>query len=848
MPSEITSAGLLVYIPDDNPTLPVASIDQQNVTDSQVLAFLSSGSGSSGSDPTAVGSASSDGVAATASISHSSFSSAAVYQDSEYVSADAYSYGSYNGSYDIFDNLLDAFGFNSPDGNGYDVNPALIAQEQTSFILAYNLPKAISDINNGRVSPIDQVTVYERSGNNIDFGVTVSLTSSVTLTQWVGIVGYVDYYAGYSNNDLSAPVGLTVPGGGGLEMNLAQLYNYLQRSQTSLYNGDATQAVNNFFVNELGRGATSGDSAGWSPNLYNTGSDILLRQTLAYAQEAANRVSASWQNTLNRSIDGTTLQAVQDNLFVGGYTQASWLSYLAYTPEASADLNAAFQNILSRPLDSTGLGNAQANLANGTLTQAGWLNIVAYSTEAASDITSLYQNLLGRPVDAGSLPNIQSYLSAGGTMAAEMAAVAYSPEAGIAMGNVWAGETGVWIDAGNLSYWQQQFASGQTLSTLESALAYSYAPTIVAMNSVWVGETGVPIDPGNQSFWQQQFASGNNIPGLMGALAYGYGPTITAINNVYENVLGRPIDSASLPGTQANFASGETLQGLQSGAAYSQEAQNDISALNQILSGAAIDAGTQSSLQNMLANGANVGGVAQADIASASTYAVLQHEIAQAEGSDYNVSDTIQYQQALQSATAAAPITWSSIVSSIGAGALSFIQTLNPISEAEAATRHPTLTRAQAETLLTNPQIQAALAMIQDAEGGQPNETFGHVAIANQDSFPTGYGANTASGAYAIVLKSWGDYGRFLDGSTSNSFSATADFSLHTQQLVALEMMSYNNAIPDILSGNMTAAISELAGSNGQLWAALPGGTATRVTVDHAISVFTANGGVVSHQ
>ncbi len=176
--------------------------------------------------------------------------------------------------------------------------------------------------------------------------------ANAILQQWGNIVAFIDSQAYLTVGDLSAPVGLLVPGGAGLEMDLAQLLNYLTRSEGSLYPGDINQGINNLFNNELGRPASSTDYSNWVNVLYDTGSDMGLREDLATSPEAESDLNTSFENILSRPIDSDNLAGAQAGLDTGFFTQASFRSYLSTTQEAADDLNINFQNILGRPIDT----------------------------------------------------------------------------------------------------------------------------------------------------------------------------------------------------------------------------------------------------------------------------------------------------------------------------------------------------------------------------------------------------------------------------------------------------------------------------------------------------------------
>ncbi len=400
------------------------------------------------------------------------------------ITESAYSYGSYTGSYDIFGNILDDYGFQGASGGTYTVSPNAVAAEQSAFILSQSLPAAIGDINSGRVSPIDTVTVYEREGPNLFLGVTTGNAAN-TLSQWSGIVGFITSQAGTAGGDLTTPVGMYVPGGAGLEMDLQQLYNYLQRSQSSLYPGDIDTNINSYANNELWRPADGTNISDWYGALYNTGSDISLRQTFAYSQEAQDRLNLSFQNALNRPIDGGNLGAGQEGLFTGYFTQASFLGYLATTPEAINDLSVSFQNTLNRPIDSGDLSAGEQGLATQYFTQQSWLSYLAYTAEAAAKLSDAFQSILNRPIDAGNLAGGQAGLADGYfTQATWRTYLAQTPEAAADVNQALLDIVLHPDDSAGQAYFENELASGESMNEVRQEIAISGQAETIDSNLV----------------------------------------------------------------------------------------------------------------------------------------------------------------------------------------------------------------------------------------------------------------------------------------------------------------------------------------------------------------------------
>jgi hypothetical protein len=324
------------------------------------------------------------------------------------VSASSYSNGSYTGAYDVFGATVDAGGIEGGSASdGYQISASTMAAIESEFVASQALPSVVGDINNGRVSPSDNLIIVEDEGSNINASFAAG-TASVLLAQWSAIVSVVDYQASVSNGDLTiVPVSLLIPGGAGLEMNLAQLYNYLVRTSTSLYPGDINQSINNFFMNELGRAALSTDLSGWNGILYNTGSDLGLRQTLAYSNEASSNISSIYQALLGRLVDSPSLVTFQNELATGLTTIAAIRVSVAYSTEAASLISALYVADIGAAPSGEQLASWQAAFANNTGNISSLLN--GLGDAAATAIYDWYVNDIGIPPTNAQL---QSWIAA----------------------------------------------------------------------------------------------------------------------------------------------------------------------------------------------------------------------------------------------------------------------------------------------------------------------------------------------------------------------------------------------------------------------------------------------------
>ena len=125
------------------------------------------------------------------------------------------------------------------------------------------------------------------------------------------------------------------------------------------------------------------------------------------------------------------------------------------------------------------------------------------------------------------------------------------------------------------------------------------------------------------------------------------------------------------------------------------------------------------------------------------------------------------------------------------------------------------------EAALVNKNVKAFLAAIAWAEGGDYDFMFGAVKGKRDDpwrfkDFSThpgfGYkGKSSASGRYQIVKGTWKEKGRLM---------GLEDFSPHTQDLMAVELLRSARALEAVIAGDLVAALFRAS----LTWAALPQG------------------------
>lgn len=131
--------------------------------------------------------------------------------------------------------------------------------------------------------------------------------------------------------------------------------------------------------------------------------------------------------------------------------------------------------------------------------------------------------------------------------------------------------------------------------------------------------------------------------------------------------------------------------------------------------------------------------------------------------------------------------------------------------------------RAENEEYLKDTNVKAFLAAIAKAEGGDYHAKYGYGwakgfqtgkwTFTDESTHPgAGFGGSTtASGLYQITIATWREYGGKME---------LTDFSPHTQDLIAVDMLRTLGVIDKIKAGDIPAAMPKAA----TRWAALPEG------------------------
>lgn len=144
-------------------------------------------------------------------------------------------------------------------------------------------------------------------------------------------------------------------------------------------------------------------------------------------------------------------------------------------------------------------------------------------------------------------------------------------------------------------------------------------------------------------------------------------------------------------------------------------------------------------------------------------------------------------------------------------------------------------------TVLDNANVRAFLAVIRSGEGTAGPDgyrtLFGGATFDSLDDHPRlkirkGSYTSTAAGAYQALESTWDETARIM---------GLPDFSEQSQDLFAVGRITARGALPDVIAGRFTQAISK----TNKEWASLPGspyGQPTK-TMAQAKAIYTANGG-----
>lgn len=144
------------------------------------------------------------------------------------------------------------------------------------------------------------------------------------------------------------------------------------------------------------------------------------------------------------------------------------------------------------------------------------------------------------------------------------------------------------------------------------------------------------------------------------------------------------------------------------------------------------------------------------------------------------------------------------------------------------------MSQKQLEQYLNNPNVQAFLGLIRDAEGtskgADPYRVYGGSANKQMDSLASpnfkkwGFtqtdgkkNTSSASGAYQFLERTWNNLAKE---------HGLKDFSPHSQDLGAVALLKQNGALQHILDGDFGKAVQK----SNKTWASLPGSPYTQHT------------------
>lgn len=136
----------------------------------------------------------------------------------------------------------------------------------------------------------------------------------------------------------------------------------------------------------------------------------------------------------------------------------------------------------------------------------------------------------------------------------------------------------------------------------------------------------------------------------------------------------------------------------------------------------------------------------------------------------------------------------------------------------------------------TSPNMAAFMMMIRWGEGTDGPDGYNMLAggktFTDMSQHPNILNPeldSTAAGAFQFIYSTWQALGE-------------PDFSQASQDAGFIKKADQLGALGDILNGNITDAINELAGT----WASLPGGVQQRHTMQECLDYYTSQGGTLN--
>lgn len=537
--------------------------------------------------------------------------------------------------------------------------------------------------------------------------------------------------------------------------------------QAALANSPAVgTAMNTLWLNEVGSPIDSASKTYFVGQFAGGNYGIAdLQAWLATTSAAVTAVTNLFQQNLGRPPSASELAATQANLASGFTTLAALRTAAAYLAEARNAMTATYNAALGRNPTEAELQGGSANLASGFSTQASLKFNAAYSAEAQDDITATYNAALGRNPTATDLANASANLASGATTQQSLRmTAAYSTEAQNDITATYRATLERNPSAAELAGGSANLASG---ATTQQSLKLTAADSQEALNVLEVNSNTV----------------------------LGQGLSVNDIIN----------DRFSLENGSS------TQQSIRASLAESPAALNNLNNVFTSFVGLVPDPGAISVAQNDLAQGASIAQATNDLLASDSFQESLQF------GLEQTLQDTLPINEVAaenyvvqQDVIDLAPITWQSVASTVGSSIINFLESLNPIGTAEAATTSPQtqqINLVAAAVSLTDPRVVAFLHTITQTEGADYNILYGGRSFPDNGSYP-----GMTSGAYQIIPSTYAqEKGRL----------GLSDFSHYTQDLMGADLL-VQRGITDLLYNN------DLQGATAKaalIWSSFPVGS-----------------------
>ncbi len=202
-------------------------------------------------------------------------------------------------------------------------------------------------------------------------------------------------------------------------------------------NGNYRRAINELYLQVLGRRADREGLITYSRSLNNGEPISKIRRELAYSGEAEQAISNLYREVSRRNIDNNSLQSYKRMLATGRSLNdlrneiagnRGGNRYPGNSNNLYGVINDLYIQILGRNVDPDGL-NAYSRELNNGVSVSKIRNDLAYSPEATQAINKLYQEVLRRNADAAGLSTYRNFLATGRSLNDVRRELANSPEA-----------------------------------------------------------------------------------------------------------------------------------------------------------------------------------------------------------------------------------------------------------------------------------------------------------------------------------------------------------------------------------------------------------------------------------